>query len=320
MFGNDNGAQGANDAAAQQSRQSAQIAQEGWDYYKGNYQPLESKVIADANNVGNPVEQEQAASRASATIASAKDAEAANAQRQNASFGVRPSSDAAIAMERNAQADKASATAMAGNDARENAKWMGRQYRQNTVNMGKGIPGQSMQGLNAAANTNMNIGANAWDRSQQQAQNAGYALAPFAKSATDWFNKGGGSQIFGSKSANADAYGNMATFGSNSANAGAAPGFTGLADGGPVPDAPIGVRRPDGSQGMEGPGVIQGPGTGTSDDVPANIDGEEEIGVANGEYIIPEDVVRAKGEEFFDKLIERYHKPVKRGFGVRRTA
>lgn len=320
LAGDDNGAQGANDASAQNSRQSAQISGEQWDYYKQHYQPLESKTIADANNVGNPAEQEAAASRAAATVAQAKDAEIANAKRQQMSFGVRPSSDAAIAMDRNSQADKAAMTATAGNDARENAKWMGRQYRQNVVNSGKGIPGQAISGLNSAAGTQMNIGTNAFNRSQTMAQNAGYAAAPFVKSATDWFNKGGGSGTFGSgpmtgAQANPGAYGDMGSFGSSGG------GFTGLADGGPVPDVPqIGVRRPDGPGAMEGPGVIHGPGTGTSDDVPANIDGEEQIRVADGEYIIPADVVRAKGEEFFDKLIKQYHKPVNRGFGVRRAA
>jgi len=31
--------------------------------------------------------------------------------------------------------------------------------------------------------------------------------------------------------------------------------------------------------------------------------------LSQDEYVIPADVVRAKGEEFFDKLLEKYHTP-----------
>ena len=56
--------------------------------------------------------------------------------------------------------------------------------------------------------------------------------------------------------------------------------------------------------GAPGPGMIQqGPsdGTGIDDQVPAK--------VSVGEYIVPADVVHAKGKEFFDKLLQRYHTP-----------
>lgn len=44
-----------------------------------------------------------------------------------------------------------------------------------------------------------------------------------------------------------------------------------------------------------------GDGSGVDDTVPAYL--------SDGEYVIPADVVRKKGEEFFDKLIEKYHTP-----------
>ena len=45
-------------------------------------------------------------------------------------------------------------------------------------------------------------------------------------------------------------------------------------------------------------GKVQGPGTGTSDSVP--------IRVSTGEYVIPANVVRMKGKEFFDSMLEKY--------------
>ena len=46
---------------------------------------------------------------------------------------------------------------------------------------------------------------------------------------------------------------------------------------------------------------MQGPGGPVDDKVPAML--------SNGEYVIPADVVKAKGLEFFEKLKQKYHTP-----------
>jgi len=51
------------------------------------------------------------------------------------------------------------------------------------------------------------------------------------------------------------------------------------------------------SNGSNG-GKVTGPGTGTSDSVP--------IRVSTGEYVIPAHVVKMKGKEFFDSMLEKY--------------
>jgi hypothetical protein len=56
-----------------------------------------------------------------------------------------------------------------------------------------------------------------------------------------------------------------------------------------------------GSKAMAGGGMVRGPGTGVSDSIP--------IRVSNGEYVVPADVVRTKGTEFFDRLVEKVHTP-----------
>jgi hypothetical protein len=67
--------------------------------------------------------------------------------------------------------------------------------------------------------------------------------------------------------------------------------LTGYATGGAIPVA-----------GKE----LVGPGTGTSDSIPAVIDGQRPAALSSGEFVIPAHVVRAKGTEFFDKLIAQY--------------
>ena len=57
-------------------------------------------------------------------------------------------------------------------------------------------------------------------------------------------------------------------------------------------------------------GLLDGPGDGMSDDIPANIDGEEEIRLADGEFVVPPDLVRMlgfgdpeKGADLLDNLL-----------------
>jgi len=57
-------------------------------------------------------------------------------------------------------------------------------------------------------------------------------------------------------------------------------------------------------------GFLDGPGDGMSDDIAANIDGEEEIRLADGEFVVPPDLVRIlgfgdpeEGAKLLDKLL-----------------
>jgi len=67
--------------------------------------------------------------------------------------------------------------------------------------------------------------------------------------------------------------------------------------------------QPEGQQPQQyaSGGVIMGPGTGRSDSIKTtNRDTGEPVAVSNGEYIIPEHVVKVKGKEFFDNLLRKY--------------
>lgn len=63
------------------------------------------------------------------------------------------------------------------------------------------------------------------------------------------------------------------------------------------------MQAPAGQRPMQGGGGVQGPGTGTSDSIPARL--------SDGEFVIPADVVKAKGTEFFQKLLDQYHTQVR---------
>lgn len=79
-------------------------------------------------------------------------------------------------------------------------------------------------------------------------------------------------------------------------------------------------QQPQGGQVVQGTmqapqahangGMIHGPGTGTSDSIHTqNRATGAPVSVSTGEYVIPADVVRAKGKDFFDKMVRQYHQP-----------
>ena len=79
----------------------------------------------------------------------------------------------------------------------------------------------------------------------------------------------------------------------------------GYAQGGAVrPAIPTGRPPAGGPPPMPVAGrQVAGPGTGTSDSIPAVVDGQSQAALSTGEFVIPADVVRRKGTEFFEKLI-----------------
>lgn len=93
-------------------------------------------------------------------------------------------------------------------------------------------------------------------------------------------------------------------------------GFDGFGDRGPggssgdtsASDAGAGPGGPGEANG----GPIDGPGTGTSDSIPANL--------SDGEFVMSADVVAALGEDFFNQLQAAFHTPVKQAKAKTRRA
>lgn len=60
-----------------------------------------------------------------------------------------------------------------------------------------------------------------------------------------------------------------------------------------------------------GGGEIIGPGSGTSDSIPAvNVSTGEPVALSDGEYHVPAEVVALVGADFFQALIDKFHQPV----------
>jgi hypothetical protein len=256
--------------------------------YEERFQPLENELIEDARSFSSPERQEYEAGRASATVAENFEMARQNATRNLESFGVNPASTRFAALDLGARVQQAAAQAGASNQARTETEDRGRAMRSEAINIGRGYPGQ-IAGTYATALQSGNSGANT--------QLAGTASGGATMgTGTQW--TGLGNQAMGGATAamNAQAQNQIAAM---EANQNASSGLGGLlgvgagllgtsttgtlagmlfADGGAVPD-------------------VSSPSRGKAiDDVDARL--------TAGEFVVPQDVVSWKGEEFFQKLID----------------
>lgn len=162
----DNGAEEANAAAADANRTQAQIANDQWQNYKKNYQPLENALVAEASNYDSPENYARAAGDASATNASefgkVKEALARTP-------GLDPSSPAFQAGMTQLGLQQAASSAVTQNAARQGVADTAYARKLNAVSLGKGLPAQASAGLSSVASFNANMAANAQAQANQNA-------------------------------------------------------------------------------------------------------------------------------------------------------
>lgn len=312
--------------------------------YEKLYQPNEERYLAEVDKYLEPEYQEQLASRASSQVAQAFDAQRKNAEQRLTQLGVDPSQGRAIE-DKTMQIAQAANQANSANSARQGAEQFGVSALGDTVNMGRGFAGQSValggqalqasqtgtSGFNAASSNAGNMAGNPtqWGSLALQGNNSAagiydaYGQSQQGAHSTPFLDILGGA----AGTAAGAYFGKMA-------NGGA----VALADGGetptalrpfetgadqtrqPVPGtafamdagsggvynaAPQGAIPTPAGNILSAPdgGMTYGPGDGSG------IDDRIPAAVSQGEYIIPADVVRKKGTDFFDKMLEQNHTP-----------
>jgi hypothetical protein len=156
-------------AALEANAYQGRIAQDQWDSYKANYQPLETQMVMDAKNYDTPEARNAAAAEAQANVSS----EIGKAQdRLSRQVGFDPSSAAAQAAQTNLALSGAAMGATAQNTARKQVKDSAYAHQLDMLGMGKGLVANASTGFANAAST-----ANAVANSQQQQANAQGAAA-----------------------------------------------------------------------------------------------------------------------------------------------
>lgn len=278
---------------------NAANAAEDRERYKEVFQPLEDSLIEEFQNYDTPERREQEAGKAIADVSSSFDASRRNALQRLESYGVDPSQTRSAALDVGVRTAQAASSAGAATAAKQRVGDVGRSLRAEAINIGRGYPSQVAQGYQtslAAGQGATGSGAAAVQggAATQNAATGAYGGANQAFSgAQSGYNSAAGTygQNYGMQSNNWQ-QGQNQTMNMLNFAGGAAGAF--IADGGPVPQA-----IPFMQDGAVATGV--GDGSGIDDAVPAQL--------SDGEYVIPADVVRIKGEEFFDKLLEKYHTP-----------
>lgn len=262
---------------------------DAYNFYQTNGRPIINQALDDAKNWDNAGNVSKARSTAVADVQQGFDNAEQQQTRSLARMGINPNAGKFAALSNQMTAQKALGMAQAGNSAEGNLKLQGAQMRANGSNIANGLSSNSMSlagqgsGMGGMAN-GMNGQALGFNQSTQNQMMSGMGAA---------------GSSFGS---NASGYQNLSNYNMNAAaqnNANSAGEWAG-----------IGKLAGTAMMAFADGGPIKGPGTGTSDSVPAsNVSNGQPIQLSNGEYVISADVVKAKGQEFFDKLQERYHKP-----------
>lgn len=287
------------------SEEQAANAREDRSRYEDTFRPLEDSFIKEAEGYDTTERRDMEAGRAMADVGASFDASRRSALQRLESYGVDPSQTRNAALDVGVRTAEAAAKAGAGTNAQRQVENTGRALRSDAVNLGKGLPSQVASSYAGASGTGSQAVGGANSTTATGAAAAG-AAGQFGALALQGYGQGAGIRTQGYQNQQQQwQAGQDQTMGWVNAAAGVAGMF--MADGGKVDEietAPGQFLQPRQAVPFTSNGMVDtgmGDGSGIDDSVPAQI--------SDGEYVIPADVVKIKGTEFFDRLVEKYHKP-----------
>lgn len=265
--------------------------------YETIFQPMEDNLVKEFQSYDSPERRRKEQGKAIADVSATFDASRRNALQRLESYGVDPSETRNAALDVNVRTQQAAAQAAAATAASNRVEDVGRSLRAEAINIGKGMPSNVAQSYagSLAAGTGSVQGATSTTAAGVGARTSGQG---FSSQALQGYNQSANihTQGFQNSMQNWQA-GQDQSMGLINAGAGVA-GMM-VKDGGAIRYADGGQAIPFQGDGPVATGL--GDGSGIDDAVPAQL--------SDGEYVIPADVVRVKGEEFFDKIVEKYHVP-----------
>ena len=275
------------------------------------YRALEDSLVEEAQRASAMDRGDIFAGRAAADVEQSLAQQRSAAVRNLTRMGVNPNAARFAALNDEFAIRGAAATAGAKTAGRMAGEEYATRLRYNAAAMGRGLPAQQLSALGTGIPAGGATGALV--QQQNAPMYAGFQGAMGGlqgqmggiQGAGNLLNQGYQNQLAYSQQ-NSGLAGALGQLG------GMAMGYfmPGAADGGQVDDVISDASKNEYGSG----GKISGPGTGTSDSVQAlNTSDGTPIKLSNGEYIIPADVVREKGKEFFDNMVQKYHTPVRKG-------
>lgn len=293
-------------------QQQLKLSEDQWNNYLTTFQPINEMLAIDAKR-GVTAKYDKRIDEANNDVEMSFAQSEGTARRNLMRYGVNPNDPRFADMTRKSGIQKSLAKVGAVNNARQTERdrtekltWA---KRMDVASIGKGIQGNAVASLNSAGNTarGLNYGAGvSANLAKQSADDTyrfangitslGFKVADYGEKNNWWSSKDNLDYLDTDSAYNDHGYDDD------------------YADGGLIEAEPsrkplmIGGREFGGDHGM-----IEGPGSGTSDSVKAVVDGFREVNLSDGEFIIPADIVRKKGTEFFEKMISQDHQQVKRG-------
>lgn len=187
LFSDDNGAEAANNAAADSTTLQAQIARDQWNKYKEIYEPLEKQMVAESQQYATPENYAKAAGEASATVSNqfgkARD-------RLTRTPGLDPSSAAYQSSLVGLDLAQAATDATAQNAARQGVTDTSYARKQAALGLGKGLDTTASAGLSRSAETSRMLGLAGQNQANLQAAGAGKIVSNIfnTPSVGNWIN------------------------------------------------------------------------------------------------------------------------------------
>lgn len=307
-------------ALVDQQLKTAQInadrSQSEWDTYKQLYLPAEQQYVDKMSNWDTADRRTQRVQEAVADVNRGYDSARGTMERGLERVGVKPGGAGFTQAMGDLSRAQAADTAGATNNARRAVENEGIAGLERVTNIGRGRPSTSFAADQLALQAGNSANANA--NQNTVATNAGLS------SAQGWFNSGvnalnsqgnmqntayqnqtnnsvGIGKLLGQLFSGGFADGGLVRRGRR----GVTPGY---ADGGLVRRAETKLRKhlgPAMNMRMSGyaeGGLVRGPGTGTSDSIPAVIDGEEPTALSTGEAVLNAEAVNLVGPEFVERI------------------
>ena len=313
------------------SEKAGQRADEAAEFYKQTGRPAIEQTLQDAKGFDSQGNIDAARGRAGADVQQGFDNADQQSQRALSRMGVNPSSGRFMQLQQRMQADKAAAMAVAGTGAEESRRQGAIGLRQQAGNLANGLPAQSLAqgaqssqtGNSAAGVANMGAGQNS-ALTQQALSGMSAGAGIYGNAASGYSNLYGqanhaASSINAAAAQSQQGWGNLAGAAFSAYRGGGFGGSTYFGNGSTGSDFGGGSMYGAGGEsnavaGYANGGKVTGPGTGTSDSVPAvNTSTGGKVQLSNGEFVVSADVVRKLGTDHFEKLQQKYHTPVNLG-------
>lgn len=300
------------DAFTQQMAQSNQMfnyAQQDRDYYNQVYRPMREQFAKKAANYDTVARREAAAGRAKGDVASAFRNAKLNEQARLEGFGIDPSESRGMALDKNIAIERAKAQAAAGTAAANRVEDVGLQLQDQAIRQGDPLLNRDINQAamsNQMAATGANIGSNALTGTGNiyglNMGGYGQGSRMYGQSA-DIYNSAANQMLGVHNARMATHYGSpdtaqnlwglagtaFGTWAGTDAGNSAIGGWFGSSEGGAVPTPQ--------EAGVQPVSAIPGTDPRGTDRTPAAL--------TPGEFVIPEEAVRWKGEEYFHKQVAK---------------